>query len=308
MFGYVIVNEPDLRIREYHLYRSYYCGMCMDLKEAYGQTGRLTLSYDTVFLALLLTSLYEPQDRLRDVRCMMHPFEKHPTRQNEYTRYAADMGIILSYYSCMDDWNDEKDSKKKLMARILEKKNEKAQEIYREKADLIARKLDELHALEESARGPGGSPGPSSDSPAVLLDRAGGIFGDLMAEVFDFRKDEWSPALRNVGYYLGKFIYILDAFDDLEKDLQTGSFNPLAQLHKRPDLDSFVRGILTMTVSECTAAFETLPIVENIDILRNILYSGIWSRFEERVRKNAGASSVPPAGLNNTAERTAQDE
>ena len=308
MFGYVIVNEPDLRIREYHLYRSYYCGMCMDLKEAYGQTGRLTLSYDTVFLALLLTSLYEPQDRLRDVRCMMHPFEKHPTRQNEYTRYAADMGIILSYYSCMDDWNDEKDSKKKLMARILEKKNEKAQEIYREKADVIARKLDELHALEESARGPGGSPGSSSDSPAVLLDRAGGIFGDLMAEVFDFRKDEWSPALRNVGYYLGKFIYILDAYDDLEKDLRTGSFNPLAQLHKRPDLDSFVRGILTMTVSECSAAFETLPIVENIDILRNILYSGIWSRFEERVRKNAGASSVPPAVLNNTAERTAQDE
>ena len=308
MFGYVIVNEPDLRIREYHLYRSYYCGMCMDLKEAYGQTGRLTLSYDTVFLALLLTSLYEPQDRLRDVRCMMHPFEKHPTRQNEYTRYAADMGIILSYYSCMDDWNDEKDSKKKLMARILEKKNEKAQEIYREKADVIARKLDELHALEESARGPGGSPGSSSDSPAVLLDRAGGIFGDLMAEVFDFRKDEWSPALRNVGYYLGKFIYILDAFDDLEKDLRTGSFNPLARLRQRPDLDSFVRGILTMTVSECSAAFETLPIVENIDILRNILYSGIWSRFEERVRKNAGASSVPPAGLNNTAERTAQDE
>ena len=129
-----------------------------------------------------------------------------------------------------------------------------------------------------------------------------------MAEVFDYRKDMWSPALRNTGYYLGKFIYILDAYDDLEKDMRTGSFNPLAQLHGRPDLDSYVRGILTMTVSECSAAFETLPIVENADILRNILYSGIWSKFEERVRKNAGAEQNPPDGLNNNTERTAQDE
>ena len=313
MFGYVIVNEPDLRIREFHLYRSYYCGMCMDLKEAYGQTGRLTLSYDTVFLALLLTSLYEPQDRLREIRCMMHPFEKHPARQNEYTRYAADMGIILSYYSCLDDWNDEKDRKKMLMARVLKSKNEKAQEVYREKAAVIAEKLDELHALEERTKEEGtrkeaAGSAPSCDSPAALLDRAGGIFGELMAEVFDYRKDMWSPALRNTGYYLGKFIYILDAYDDLEKDMRTGSFNPLAQLHGRPDLDSYVRGILTMTVSECSAAFETLPIVENADILRNILYSGIWSKFEERVRKNAGAEQNPPDGLNNNTERTAQDE
>ena len=99
MFGYVVVSEQDLKIREFNLYRSYYCGMCMDLKENYGQTGRLTLSYDTVFLALLLTSLYEPEDLVRDIRCAVHPVEKHRTRQNDYTRYAADINIILSYYS-----------------------------------------------------------------------------------------------------------------------------------------------------------------------------------------------------------------
>ena len=75
MFGYVVVNEQDLKIREFNLYRSYYCGMCMDLKEHYGQTGRLTLSYDTAFLALLLTSLYEPGDTVRSIRCIPHPFE-----------------------------------------------------------------------------------------------------------------------------------------------------------------------------------------------------------------------------------------
>lgn len=304
MFGYVVVNEPELKIREYHLYRSYYCGMCMDLKEAYGQTGRLTLSYDTVFLALLLTSLYEPQDRLKSVRCAMHPFEKHPTRQNEYTRYASDMGILLSYHSCLDDWNDERDSRKKLMALVLKNKSEKAAQIYSDKAALIADKLDALHALEEQALSTAADP----PSPPVLLDRAGGIFGDLMAEIFDFKGGTWSPALRRIGFFLGKYIYILDAFDDLEKDAASGNFNPLVPLRDRPDLEGYVRGILTMAASECCAAFETLPIVENIDILRNILYSGIWCKFEEKCHKRAKADASASAFKDSSTERTAQDE
>ena len=291
MFGYVTVNEPELKIREYHLYRSYYCGMCMDLKDAYGQTGRLTLSYDTVFLALLLTSLYEPEDRVKSVRCAMHPFEKHPTRQNVYTKYAADMGILLSYHSCLDDWNDERDSRKRLMALVLKSKNAKAARDYAHKAAVIEKKLEELHVLEEETLCSASDP----PSPPVLLDRAGGIFGDMMAEIFDYKGDIWSPALRRAGYFLGKFIYILDAFDDLEKDAASGSFNPLVPLRDRPDLEAYVRGILTMAASECSAAFETLPIVENIDILRNILYSGIWCKFEEKCRKRKGAGEASSA-------------
>ena len=298
MFGYVVVNEPDLRIREFDLYRSYYCGICMDLKDHYGQTGRLTLSYDTTFLALLLTSLYEPEDLSRKIRCVIHPFPKHSTRQNEYTRYAADIGIMLSYYSCLDDWADEKDPKKRMMAAVLRSKNEAASQKYPDKAAVIERKLGELHELESAALS-----GSSADSPAVLLDKAGAVFGDLMSEIFDCRKDMWSPALRRMGFYLGKYIYILDAFDDLEKDEKSGSFNPLLPLKDREDFTQYIKAILTMSISECTAAFETLPIVENVDILRNILYSGVWCKFDERNRKRLEAQSSDAS-----TERTAQDE
>ena len=298
MFGYVVVNEPELRIREFDLYRSYYCGICMDLKDHYGQTGRLTLSYDTAFLALLLTGLYEPDGSERSARCAVHPLRKHMIRRNECTQYAADIGIILSYYSCLDDWNDEHDAGKKLMAAALKNKCAAASLRHPEKASLIEAKLNELRELEGRAKEP-----DSALSPAVLLDRAGGIFGDLMAEVFDYKGDIWSPPLRRTGFYLGKFIYILDAYDDLEKDAKSGSFNPLLAFGERPDLDSYVKGILTMTISECTAAFETLPIVENIDILRNILYSGIWCKFNEREGKRRGTET---AAL--SRERTAQDE
>ena len=300
MFGYVVVSEQDLKIREFNLYRSYYCGMCMDLKENYGQTGRLTLSYDTVFLALLLTSLYEPEDLVRDIRCAVHPVEKHRTRQNDYTRYAADINIILSYYSCLDDWNDEKDPKKKMFAALLKSKSERACALYPEKAAVIRGKLSELSELEKRA----GSREESDLTPAALLDRTGSIFGDLLAEVFDCRKDTWSPALRRVGFNLGKFIYILDAYDDLEKDEKNGSFNPLLSMKDKPHLDDYVRGVLTMTLSDCTGAFETLPVVENIDILRNILYCGIWCKFEEVYRKRTGVTENSA----DSTERTPQDE
>ena len=300
MFGYVVVSEQDLKIREFNLYRSYYCGMCMDLKENYGQTGRLTLSYDTVFLALLLTSLYEPEDLVRDIRCAVHPVEKHRTRQNDYTRYAADINIILSYYSCLDDWNDEKDPKKKMFAALLKSKSERACALYPEKAAVIRGKLSELSELEKRAE----SREESDLTPAALLDRTGSIFGDLLAEVFDCRKDTWSPALRRVGFNLGKFIYILDAYDDLEKDEKNGSFNPLLSMKDKPHLDDYVRGVLTMTLSDCTGAFETLPVVENIDILRNILYCGIWCKFEEVYRKRTGVTENSA----DSTERTPQDE
>lgn len=274
MFGYVVINEPELRIREFHLYREYYCGLCMELKDSYGQTGRLTLSYDTTFLALLLTSLYEPEDSVSSIKCIAHPLEKHSARRNEYTRYAADISILLSYYSCIDDWNDERKWKKRLMAVVLKGKSRKAGALHAEKAEIIVDRLNDLHRIEHDAT-----------DQAALIDAAGGTFGNIMAEIFDMKGDFWRPTLRRMGYYLGKFIYILDAYDDLEKDAVSGSFNPLLPLRDRPDFDEYVRSILTMMMAECSSAFETLPIVENVEILRNILYSGVWSKFDLRMQE-----------------------
>ena len=268
MFGYIVVNEPELRIREYRLYRSYYCGICRDLKNTYGQTSRLTLSYDTTFLALLLTSLYEPEDTFSEMRCIAHPFEKQPTRQNEFTRYAADVSIILSYYSCLDDWKDEKKLRRKAMASLLSGKNRKAGALHEEKARHISDQLERLHEMEAAGE--------------TDLDAVSGCFGEIMADVFAYKDDEWTPALRRMGFYLGKFLYLMDAYDDLEKDAASGSYNPLLSRRDLPDFDGYCRGILTMMMAECSKAFEMLPIVENVDILRNILYSGVWSKLDRR--------------------------
>ena len=274
MFGYIVINEPELRIRELDLYRSYYCGLCEDLHYYYGRSGQLMLSYDTTFLGFLLTCLYEPEDEKKtESNCIAHPFKKHTSRRNLYTRYAADMTILLAYYSCRDDWEDEHKLKGLAVSALLKGAFTEVSSKYPEKAAVISQCLERLHEIEKGTE-------------EASADRAGACFGDLLAEIFAVTADQWEIPLRRTGFYLGKFIYLLDAYDDLEKDSENGCFNPLLPIRSRMeqsggDFNSYVRTLLTMQMASCCRAFEALPIVENIDILRNILYAGVWTKFEE---------------------------
>ena len=106
MFGYVTIRKDDLKIKDYDKYHAYYCGVCQDLKESYGFKGQATLTYDMTFLAILLTGLYEDKTVREEHYCIAHPGRKHVCLRNEFTRYAADMNILLTYYNLLDDWED----------------------------------------------------------------------------------------------------------------------------------------------------------------------------------------------------------
>ena len=119
MFGYVMINKGDLKIREFEVYQSYYCGLCRKLKERYGFSGQMTLNYDLTFLTILLTSLYEPKVRQGTTHCAVHPIKRRAFRVDCFSDYAADMSILLSYYKCMDDWSDEHKVDRLLYGKIL---------------------------------------------------------------------------------------------------------------------------------------------------------------------------------------------
>lgn len=108
MFGYVTTNMEEMKIKDYRIYHGFYCGVCQDLKEDHGQTSRVTLTYDVTFLGILLTGLYETETKREEHFCAMHPFKKHLCLRNQWTAYAADMNVLLSYYNLLDDWEDEK--------------------------------------------------------------------------------------------------------------------------------------------------------------------------------------------------------
>jgi len=280
MFGYIVVNQPELRIREWDMYHSYYCGLCRVLKEKYGRVGQATLSYDMTFLLMLLSGLYEPETVYGKSRCFMHPGKKHEYRYNELTEYVADMNVLLTEYKCMDDWKDDRKRPQLLLARILERRTGENRQKYSGKLEQIVAAMEELSRAEEQG--------------VMDLDKMAGCFGRVMAQIVAARKDEWESSLLRFGFYLGKFIYLLDAYEDIEEDLRRGRYNPLKEKYEEPDFEQDCQDILTMMMSACCREFEQLPILDNVEILRNILYSGVWSRYEA-VRL---ARSSKPAGKN----------
>ncbi len=271
MFGYVTVNKDELKIKDYRRYQSYYCGECSSLERGYGMSERMTLTYDMTFLALLLGSLYEDGTKPRMRRCVPHPVKPHEEICNEYTDYAAAMNIMLSYYKLKDDWEDERSFKGKAFAGILKRAYRKASHRYPRQARAVRRYIKKQRACEASGE-------KSADIAACPT-------GEMLAELFDMKGGVWQRDLRRMGFFLGKFIYIMDAFDDLEEDIRHNNYNPLrikytgGSAMERGEFNRECREMLTMFAAQSSMAFEALPILANADILRNILYSGIWSKF-----------------------------
>ena len=284
MFGYIAINKAEMKFKDFGTYHAYYCGLCHCLKEKFGHRGQMTLSYDMTFLVILLTGLYEPEETTDVSRCIAHPFEKHPARWNIFSEYAADINILLSYYKCKDDWEDEHSKKSYIACKLLQSKVNLIREKYPEKTDLIASRLAGLSRLEKKN--------------SQNIDVMAGLFGDIMAECFVYKHDEWEGILRHIGFFLGKYIYLLDAYEDVEKDIQSDCYNPLRESYSQTAPEEFAangRTLLTMMMAECSRAFEQLPILLHADILRNILYSGVWCKYtsitEDRLKDSSNTTN-----------------
>ena len=208
MFGYIMINKAEMKFREFDVYHSFYCGICRELKKKYGVCGQMSLSYDMTFLAILLTGLYEPETRKGSCKCVAHPFESHETRNNIYTEYAADMNILFSCYKCRDDWEDERKFRKLIYGRVLEGRAGRLKELYGTKLRTINLLMQDFSEKEKAE--------------TADIDALAGLFGAVMGEIMAVREDEWAESLRRLGFFLGKFIYLCDAYEDIEADIRKG--------------------------------------------------------------------------------------
>ncbi len=265
MFGYVVVNKPELKIKEYDEYREYYCSLCHGLKKYHGLKSSLCLSYDYTFLLMLFTGLYEPKETREVKRCLVNPLKKQAVRNNEFVEYVADMGVVLARLKCMDDWEDEKKFLKMTYGAMLKSDYAKVKEKYPDKIEIIEQCIMNIRQAERKGE--------------VGIDELSGYFGKAFEEVCTVFQDEWEATLRKIGFFLGKFIYIMDAYDDIEKDIKEGGFNPFKDKCTEAGFDEYVKEILMINAAECAREFEKLPIINEVEILRNILYAGIWTKF-----------------------------
>lgn len=271
MFGYVTVNRDTLTEAEEKRFKEVYCGVCASLRRRGGQKARMTLSYDAAFLALILNALYEPEEEKGCLRCPAHPAHPREYAVSEMTDYAADVNMLLFYYSMLDKWHDDRSRTSLVISRVYRKRVAALEKRYPEKTRVIQEALGRLSALEKARDN--------------NIDAAAGCFGTLLGEVYALREDIWGESLRRMGYALGRFIYLMDAWDDAEKDEKTGSFNPLVAWKGEADYEERVYEALKLEIAACAMEFERLPIVQDAGIIRNVLYSGVWCKYVGRKKE-----------------------
>ena len=267
MFGYVSANASELTKEQKSRYNAIYCGICRRIRLQSGNVARLGLSYDMAFLAALLMSLYEPEEETGGRACMLHPVNPRAWVDNRFIQYAADMNVALAYYNFLDDWEDDKKYSAKLMADAFSRHLPEIENRYPRQCEAIRRCIRQLAELEKT-----GCANP--DEPAAC-------FGELMAELFTYEEDLWAPTLRQMGESLGRFIYLLDAALDYNKDRKKGKYNPYLAMGTGKDWARWEE-YLVLTMGRCTANFEKLPLVQDKELLDNILYSGVWTNYRRK--------------------------
>ncbi len=268
MFGYININRLELSEENAKAYQSYYCGLCRKLKTNCGTKGQMLLSYDSTFMIVLLTGLYELENEESEFTCPIHPTKKRTALINAATDYAADMNLLLAYHNMLDDWRDDKSYAKKAFVKILDKDYNRIMAKYPRQTKAIETYMQKTMEAEQRKE--------------TNLDIVAGLTGEMLGEVLCWKEDEWKEELRTLGFYMGKFIYLMDAYEDFEADKKKGTYNPLSYMPEAgtQEFDTICRLLLTSMISECAKSFERLPILLHADILRNILYSGVWSKYE----------------------------
>lgn len=269
MFGYVKIHKDELKVKEYNLFKAYYCGLCFELKECFGNIPRMTLSYDAAFLALLLSSLQDEPLKLCSKKCISNPFKRHPVvLPSSVMEYAAAINVILVHYKIKDDLLDNFSLKAIALTPLMLKSVCKVKKLYAPLFESAGAKLSALSQLEKQCCG--------------NIDEVSDIFAQLLGELFSSCKgfdNDTKRILYKMGYSIGRFIYILDTYDDLNDDIKKKSYNPLIYCSNPPEKEE-LRQSLLFTLSDISLSYELLDIKKNKSILDNIIYMGLMDSLD----------------------------
>lgn len=270
MFGYLRPEREELKIREDELYKSVYCGLCRHLGRDYGRLSRLTLSYDCTVLTMLSLGLTQEACSVKRGRCVVNPTKKclFCDCEGQSFRMAGAVSVIMTYYKLTDTIADSgfcKRTAARLLRRMMKRSFRKAAAAYPAVAAEVERMMQAQQQAEQQKAG---------------LDRAADPTGQLLAALCRSLVPEGDPQqglLSEFGYYLGRWIYLIDAADDLEKDVKHHNFNPFIPLQKEAPQQTmlYCNDVLNMTTARLTAAYDLLQLGAYQEILDNVVHLGL---------------------------------
>ena len=268
MFGYITPRTDQLTGEQKDRYQAVYCGLCQALGELSGGSGRLLLSHDMTFLALLLGSLEEPTETEMTCRCSLHPMKERRVIRSRAVNFAAKMNLFLMDMKCEDQIRDDGSRVARAERKRLENAVRKIMAEYPGQTSESRGCLEKLWNEEMKAY-----PDP---------DRLGNLSGAMLGAIFvpDWAADIWHPALRQIGEGLGRFVYWMDAWEDKPRDRRKRRFNPLDRIAAEYQTEEEILSMLEIMIGEAAQVFEALPLEKDLELLRNVLYSGVWQKYD----------------------------
>lgn len=281
MFGYVRPFQPELKCKDYDLYRATYCGLCRCLRRRYGPVAPALLNYDFTFLALLL---WEPEESFAPCRgrCHMNPLRRLPMcGDNQALEMAADESVILSWWKLRDSVRDEgvwRGLPARALSWILGSAYRKAARRRPEFDQTVRLCLDELAALERE------------NCPS--LDRTADTFARLLQSAAP-REGERGRVLSQLLYHLGRWIYLADAWDDLEEDKLSARYNPVAARYGPQGDGGALKQTMDHSLELIGAALQLgefgcrKPLLENIvyfglPLVQRAVFDGSWKEIKKQ--------------------------
>lgn len=265
MFGYVKAYKPELRIKEWEMYKAVYCSLCRELGKSYGILARFTLSYDFTFLALLQMALSDTFPETERKRCALNPIKKcnYCKNKDDNLSFSAAAAMIMLYYKLLDNIADEKGIGKLKYLVLKPSFSSAYKKAARENKDIddIFKEYSAAQTKIEQNESCGID--AAAEPTAIMLSK---VFEKCSANEFDRR------ALSRMGYCMGRYIYIIDAAKDLEEDIKKDNFNPYKNNENYKEDASRQLGVC---IEETIKAFELLEIKQLKNILGNIVYLGL---------------------------------
>ena len=277
MFGYVKTDKPEMKVKEYEAYRGLYCSLCKAMGKHFGVFARLTLSYDITFLVLARLSFMGTLPCFEGGRCAFNPTKKcsYCTNAEEELRYASAVSMMMFYHKVRDNISDGSFFKKLIMYILLPwvtLKYKKARKMYGEIAEIIEECMSKQNETEKR----------NSDS----TDEAAHQSAEALGRITAYNIDDPEGNIYRFGYGIGKWVYLTDAFDDIEKDLKDKSYNVFVNKYKLTK-DSFTEEIkedITATINMSSILF--IDAYEKTDnktlspIIENIIYEGMHKSLD----------------------------
>ncbi len=272
MFGYIKCDKPEMKVKEYEVYRGLYCSLCKAMKKYFGVLSTLTLSFDVAFLVLMRLSFTAVVPDFRKGRCPFNPTKgcSFCTNGEEPLRYAAAASMMLFYHKVRDNISDSPFYKKILMYIILPYafiKNRKAEKMYPEVGRLITEAMIRQAEREACA----------TASP----DEAAHESADALGKIFAWGLTDEGGDIYRFGYGIGKWVYLCDAADDLRDDLKNGGFNVFVNMLGIKKADELtggdlkvIEGCLNGSCAFAAESFERISEKTLVPVAHNIIYSG----------------------------------